>query len=217
MYSSVENSDDENSINSINIDENNNVINAAVGTLNAVNDFGHYITRGSKCPVCGRYIPFLPSSGYCSLGCAGKDLLRKITSSITGEYKLETPEIIDKIRNIMNYLNLSFNVVSKLPDLLASIATLPDEYKIYATAKLNLIFLDIKKTINLLLIKKNELIVHLLSKIKHGTVEEDSANTFTSIGTILSTSSAMREKLEESLSVAYKAITKASRFFYIGP
>jgi hypothetical protein len=129
-----------------------NAIEATVGLIGAVNEFGHYIKQGSICPVCGKHIDYLPGNGYCSLTCAGKDLLTKITSSLTGEYKTNTDDIIKKIQNIMDYFNLAFNVISKFPDILASFAKLPEEYKSYATAKLNIIFLDIKTVINLLLI-----------------------------------------------------------------
>ena len=194
-----------------------NTIEAAVGLIGAVNDFGHYITRGCRCPVCGKYVKYLPSNGYCSITCAGKHLLTKIGSCLTGEYKVDTPKIIEQIQNIMDYFNIAFNIISKMPDLLASIVKLPEDYKNYATAKINLIFLELKKIINLLLIKKNELIVYLLSKIKYGIIDDKMQNLFSVIESILKTAEALREKLEESLTAAYKAITKASGQFYIGP
>ena len=48
---------------------------------------------------------------------------------------------------------------------------MPKEYRDYVTAKINLVFIEIKKIINLLLIKKNELIIKLLRRIKLGTVD----------------------------------------------
>ena len=53
----------------------------------------------------------MPGNGYCSLTCAAKDLLRKITETLSGKYKVETPEIINKIKNILDYFNLVLNVV----------------------------------------------------------------------------------------------------------
>lgn len=194
-----------------------NTIEAAVGMLNAVNDFGHYITSGFTCPICGKHVKFIPSNGFCSLKCAAKHLLNKISACLTGEYELDTPKVIDQIKNIMEYFNLAFNIVSKIPDLLASVATLPEEYKNYATAKINVIFLDIKKIINQLLIKKNELIVYLLSKIKYGTIDDKMTNLFADIQSVMNTAEALREQFENSLQVAYKAITKVNALFYIGP
>lgn len=192
-------------------------IEATLGIVGAVNDFGHYLTRGSICPVCGKYVRYIPSNGFCSLKCAGKYLLAKIQSCLTGEYELETPQIVDKIQNIMDYFNLTFNVISKIPDLLTSIATLPEEYRNYATAKINIIFLDIKKVINLLLIKKNELIIYLLNKINYGVIDEKLKNLFTTINSLIDTANALSERLEESVAAAYKAITKANALLYIGP
>ena len=71
-----------------------NTFEAAVGIVAAVNDFGQFLQRGTKCPVCGKTVPFMPANGYCSLQCAGRDLLKKLTSCLSGEYEVETPEII---------------------------------------------------------------------------------------------------------------------------
>ena len=194
-----------------------NTFEAAVGIVAAVNDFGQFLQRGSKCPVCGKTVPFMPANGYCSLECAGKDLLKKLTSSISGEYEVETPEILNKIKNILDYFNLTLNVLTKIPDLLASFAKLPQEYKDYATAKLNLVFLEIKKIINKLLIKKNELIIKLLRRIKFGTIDAKLSKLFAAINSIISAVQVAKQALEQALNAAYKSISKASGLLYIGP
>jgi hypothetical protein len=53
----------------------------------------------------------MPGNGYCSLICAAEDLLKKVTETLKGEYRTETPEIIDRIKNILDYFNLVLNVV----------------------------------------------------------------------------------------------------------
>ena len=194
-----------------------NTFEAAVGIVAAVNDFGQFLQRGTKCPVCGKTVPFMPANGYCSLECAGKDLLKKLTSSISGEYEVETPEILNKIKNILDYFNLTLNVLTKIPDLLASFAKLPQEYKDYATAKLNLVFLEIKKIINKLLIKKNELIIKLLRRIKFGTIDAKLSKLFAAINSIISAVQVAKQALEKALNAAYKSISKASGLLYIGP
>ena len=194
-----------------------NTFEAAVGIVAAVNDFGQFLQRGSKCPVCGKTVPFMPANGYCSLECAGKDLLKKLTSSISGEYEVETPEILNKIKNILDYFNLTLNVLTKIPDLLASFAKLPQEYKDYATAKLNLVFLEIKKIINKLLIKQNELIIKLLRRIKFGTIDAKLSKLFAAINSIISAVQVAKQALEKALNAAYKSISKASGLLYIGP
>ena len=72
-----------------------NIIEAAVGMVGAVNDFGHYITSGSICPICGKTVKFIPSNGFCSLKCAAKHLLNKVAICLTGEYELDTPKVVD--------------------------------------------------------------------------------------------------------------------------
>ena len=111
-----------------------NTLDAAIGLASAVDQFGHYLTKGGTCPICGKHIDFMPGNGYCSLTCAAKDLLRKITETLSGKYKVETPEIIDRIKNILDYFNLVLNVVQKVPDILAGTATMPKEYRDYVTA-----------------------------------------------------------------------------------
>lgn len=194
-----------------------NTFEAAIGITAAVNDFGQFIARGSRCPVCGKVVPFMPSNGYCSIQCAGRDLLKKLASCVSGEYEVETPEIINKIKNILDYFNLTLNVVTKIPDILASFATLPQEYRDYATAKLNLVFLDIKKIINQLLIKKNELIIKLLRRVKFGTIDDKLSGLFAVINQVIKAVQVAKQALEQSLQVAYKAISKVSGIFYIGP
>ena len=159
----------------------------------------------------------MSANGYCSLECAGKDLLKKLTSSISGEYEVETSEILNKIKNILDYFNLTLNVLTKIPDLLASFAKLPQEYKDYATAKLNLVFLEIKKIINKLLIKKNELIIKLLRRIKFGTIDAKLSKLFAAINSIISAVQVAKQALEKALNAAYKSISKASGLLYIGP
>ena len=53
----------------------------------------------------------MPGNGYCSLTWAEKELLRKNTEKLSRKYKVETPEIINKIKNILDYFNLVLNVV----------------------------------------------------------------------------------------------------------
>lgn len=219
MSASVPDAEDNNAIVSTQPEERTtkNTFEAAVGIAAAVNDFGQFLIRGSRCPVCGKVVQFMPSNGYCSLECAGKDLLRKLTECLTGEYEVETPEIIEKIKNILDYFNLALNVITKIPDVLASLAKLPQEYKNYATAKLNLVFLEIKKIINKLLIKKNELIIKLLRRIKFGTIDDKLSGAFAVINQVIKAVQTAKLALESALQVAYTAITKANGLFYIGP
>lgn len=213
-------SDQEQEINNIEERTSKNTIEAAIGVIAAVNDFGHMIMHGSTCPVCGKRVEFMPSNGYCSLKCAGLDLLKKVQETLTGEYlsiSEETQKKIDMVRNILNYANLTLNVISKIPDVLANIARLPQEYRDYATSKINIIFVELKKVINKLMIKKNEIIISLLRKIKLGCIDDKLKPIFETINKIIDLANAIRQKLEAAIEVAMNAIIKASALFYIGP
>lgn len=197
-----------------------NTIEAAIGIIAAVNDFGYLLKRGSRCPVCGKHVDFMPSNGYCSLKCAGIDLLRHVQETMTGEYNSvseETQKKIDMVKNILNYTNLVLNIISKIPDILASIAKLPPEYREYATAKINIIFVELKKIINILMIKKNEIIISLLRKIKLGCIDDKLKPIFETINKIIDVANAVRAKMELAIEAALQSIIRASAFFYIGP
>ena len=197
--------------------EKKNILQGTLGVLQSVDEFGHYLIKGGTCPVCGKHVEFMPGNGYCSLTCAAKDLLRKISETLKGEYEVETPEIIDRIRNILDYFNLVLNVLQKVPDILASTASMPEEYRNYVTAKVNLVFLELKKIINLLLIKKDELIIKLLRRVKFGTIDAKLSPLFAVINQVIKTVQLAKESLEKALAVAYNNINKVSGLFYIGP
>jgi len=224
MFDSVQNAEDNDAIiNAIPTDSSDNVrtskstIEAALGITSTINDFGELIKRGSKCSVCGKPMEHIPVNGYCSAECALKDLGSRLLSFITGEYPTETPKWMDKLENTLDYINLVFNVFAKLPDVLASIAKLPEEYRNYAINKVNIIFLYLKKIINLLLIKKNEIILSLLSMLNYDLIDEKLANKFESINSVIKSINALREKLNNSLNTAYDAINVANKMYYIGP
>ncbi len=224
--SSVQNAEDDDTIKAVNdeisIDDDGNkkkksTLEAAIGLASGIDQFGHYLMKGGTCPVCGKHIDFMPSNGYCSLTCAAKDLLRKISETLKGEYTVETPEIIERIKNILDYFNLVLNVVSKVPDILAGTASMPEEYRNYVTAKVNIVFLELKKIINLLLIKKDELIIKLLRRIKFGTIDAKLSPLFAVINQVIKAVQLAKEALENALAAAYNTINKVSGLFYIGP
>lgn len=224
--SSVQNAEDDDTIKAVNdeisIDDDGNkkkksTLEAAIGLASGIDQFGHYLMKGGTCPVCGKHIDFMPGNGYCSLTCAAKDLLRKISETLKGEYTVETPEIIERIKNILDYFNLVLNVVSKVPDILAGTASMPEEYRNYVTAKVNIVFLELKKIINLLLIKKDELIIKLLRRIKFGTIDAKLSPLFAVINQVIKAVQLAKEALEKALAAAYNTINKVSGLFYIGP
>jgi hypothetical protein len=139
---------------------------------------------------------------------------------MSGEYHSvseETQKKIDMVRKILNYTDLTLNIITKIPDVLASIVKLPDAYREYATAKINIIFVELKKIINLLMIKKNEIIISLLRKIKFGCIDDKLKPLFEVINKIIDLANALREQMNRALDVAMQAIIKASALFYIGP
>ena len=197
-----------------------NTIVAAFNVVRSVNDFGQLMLKGSTCPVCGKHVDFIPSNGYCSLQCAGIDLLRKAKESLSGEYLSVSEKVqhkIDMVKNILDYVNLTLNVFAKIPDVLSSISRLPEEYKNYAIQKVNIIFLSLKRIINKLLILKNKIIIQLLKRIKFGTIDDKVAAILPSINAIINLSNQLKMQLTNALNVAYNAILKISGQFYIGP
>lgn len=190
---------------------------AAAGFVNMANNLYNLTVNGSKCAHCGKVVKFVPPNGYCSIDCAVKALAKRILSHTTGEYERKTPEVITKVKNILAYIDVALNLLEKLPDLVASLAKLPPEYKEYATMKINIIFLYLKKLINYLLLKKNELLIKLLKQIDDGTIDSHMMPMFAQIQSVLQVILALRQQLDAAFSVALKAIENASMMFYIGP
>lgn len=190
---------------------------AAVGFINVANDLYNLATKGTKCSVCGKYVRFMPPNGYCSLECAAKDLVKRIMSHITGEFETETPEIITKVKRILNYIDLCLNLVQKLPDILSGLASFPPEYKAYATVKVNIIFLYIKKVINNLLIEKNKLLIKLLKKCRDGVIDSKTGAAVAQIQQVLTVIRNLRTQMNQAIGIALQAITNLSALFYIGP
>lgn len=196
------------------------VITATFKLKKAVDDMGRLFMNGSTCPVCGKRVRFMPSNGFCSINCALQDLLVRVRESLTGEYVKVSEKVqkkIDLIKEILDYINLSINLFAKLPDVLAGIMRLPEEYKNYAIQKINIVFLSIKKIINKLLIFKNKLIISLLKRIKFGTIDQKVQKMLEPINEIIQLVNMLKQKLNDALSVAIAAITKLNGQFYIGP
>lgn len=190
---------------------------AAAGFVNMANNIYNLAINGSPCAECGKVVKFVPPNGYCSIDCAVKALAKRILSHVTSKYDRKTPEIIQKVKNILAYIDVSLNLLTKLPDLVANLAKMPPEYKEYATMKINIIFLYLKKLVNYLLLKKNELLIKLLKQIDDGTIDGFMMPIFAQIQAILQVILALREQLNNAFAVALKAIENINMMFYIGP
>ena len=190
---------------------------AVLGGINIANDLYNLTIRGTKCSICGKTVKYMPPNGYCSIDCAAKALAKRILEHIKGEYETQTPDIINTIKRILNYIDFCINIVSNLPDIIAGIAHLPKEYKEYATAKINIIFLYLKKVINYLMIKKNDLLINILKKMQDGTIDNNMMSMFGGIQTALTTIINIRDKMNKALGAAMDAISNANMLFYIGP
>ena len=193
-----------------------NTFEAAAGFINGANNLYNLAVYGSRCACCGRQVKYMPPNGYCSVECAAKAIVKRITDATVGKYERDTPDIIKQIKNILGYIDLCLNIVEKVPDLVANMAKLPPEYKDYATVKISIIFLYLKRVISLLQIKKNDLLIKLLKKMSDGTLSSTALQIFPPILSIITTISSVRTAMNNAIAAATNAINAAGPL-YIGP
>lgn len=154
-----------------------------------------------KCPQCGKEVEKLLKNGYCSSTCAMRARAAKAQKKVSdsGEKVLA---IIEKIKGFLKLLDLALNVVTLIPDILREATRLPEEYREYVIMQVEIMFMELKKIINSLEIRRNEYIIQLMSKMKNGVLDDKLSVIIAPINTVISVVIAM----QEALNVAVAAI-----------
>ena len=196
--------------------ERKHTLTAASGFITGASNLYNLTVNGSRCACCGKQVKYMPPNGYCSVECAAKAIYNRIIKQMKGEYERETPGIIKSIKNIIGYIDLCLNIVDKIPELTTNLVKLPPEYKDYATAKISIMFLYLKRVICLLQIKKNDLMIKLLKSMKDGCMSDMALKIFPAIQFVINNIVAAREAMNTAVAVATNAINNAGPL-YIGP
>ena len=179
---------------------------AVVNCKAAFDRYGKAIRTGCKCSVCGKHVPYMPVSGFCSLECFITDLTNRVLTHMKRDSANPINQILDKISSILDYLNLVLNVITELPDMLRDLVYLPDTWKNYCLLSINIIFLNLRLIINKLMIKKNEYIIYLLELIKRGVIDDKIKKIFQPIDTIITLVQSLMQALETAFTAALAAI-----------
>lgn len=185
-------------INKGKIEEKDGSSTAISENTSSVGEDGTVVTKKFRCPNCGKMVDQLLQNGYCSKSCATKARLtrQKAKVSAAGE---KTLELIDKIRDKLKLLDMAINLITELPELIKGKMKLPQEYRDYITLRIDAIFLQIKKFINILMIMKNEALIELLKKVKFGDLDEKLQVIFQPISTILTTIASVQQAMNIAL------------------
>ena len=69
-------------------------------------------------------------------------------------------------------MDLVLNLITDLPDLIKGKLKLPQEYRDYVTLRIDCIFLELKRQINLVMIMKNDALIELMKKLKFGVLDD---------------------------------------------
>ena len=179
---------------------------AVVNCKAAFDKYGKAIRMGCKCSVCGKHVPYMPVSGFCSLECFITDLTNRVLTHMKRDSANPINQILDKISSILDYLNLVLNIITELPDMLRDLVYLPDAWKNYCLLSINIIFLNLRMIINKLMIKKNEYIIYLLELIKRGVIDDKIKKIFQPIDTIITLVQTLMTSLQTAFTAALAAI-----------
>lgn len=183
------------------IEEKDGSTTAVTDNISSVGPDGTVVTKKQVCPYCGKEVDQLLQNGYCSKSCATKARLERQKSKISAAGQ-KTLDIIKKIRDKLKMLDMGINLLSDLPDMIKGKAQLPKEYRDYITLRIDVLFLELKKLINYLMIKKNEALIELLKKVKFGDLDAKLSVIFQPIQTIIKTVS----EIQKAANIAIAAV-----------
>lgn len=162
---------------------------------------GHIILDPPVCPQCGKKVKQLQKNGYCSKACALIAQSKKMTSKLssTGERTLEK---IQQLQRCLDIADMVLDLVTALPELIVMNSKLPEEYREYITIQIDIVFLQLKKYINDLMIWKNNKIIDLLKTINTGVMDDTLQVLFAPITSIIQVVQAIQTALNIAVAAA---------------
>lgn len=103
-------------------------------------------------------------------------------------------------------LDMALDLVTVFPELIQEHLKLPEEYREYVTLKIDIMFLDMKRMINNLMIWKNNQIIELLNSINFGVMDDTLQVLFAPIQSIITVVQGVQTALNVALGVALAAL-----------
>lgn len=94
------------------------------------------------------------------------------------------------------------DLVTALPELIVMNSKLPEEYREYITIQIDIVFLQLKKCINDLMIWKNNKIIDLLKTINTGVMDDTLQVIFAPITAIIQVVQAIQTALNIAVTAA---------------
>lgn len=184
-------------------------INTELVIHSAFDKFGHAIRHGQTCPVCGKRVKFLQPGGFCSYECVLKHAAANLMSFMLqpNDYYKDFQDDIDRVIAVLDFISLVLNALMGLPNLLKDMATLPPKYKNYVMMQINVGFCFLQECITKLMIKKNKLLLKILSPIKLGFIPKPLAAIAGAIDAINIAIAAAVEAFNYGYDIAMKALS----------
>lgn len=130
-----------------------------------------------KCPVCGKEMKDTPTrTGVCSRACELAINAQDLSKTI-GDLQEKVNDVNGNIQKALNLVNSLMSCIQQLPEILNQILSmgLDDTYLMYFKVYLKVVELWVQLQVNKILIWKNNLIIKMLEKKKHGIDEACSA------------------------------------------
>ena len=184
-------------------------INTELVIHSAFDKFGHAIRHGQTCPVCGKRVKFLQPGGFCSYECVLKYAATNLVSFILqpNDYYKDFQDDINRVIAVLDFISLVLNALMGIPNLLKDMATLPPKYKNYVMMQINIGFCFLQECITKLMIKKNKLLLKILSPIKMGVIAKPLAAIGGAIDAINMAIKAAVEAFNYGYDIAMKALS----------
>lgn len=183
-------------------------INTELVIHSAFDKFGHAIRHGQTCPVCGKRVKFLQPGGFCSYECVLKYAATNLVSFLLqpNDYYKDFQDDINRVIAVLDFISLVLNALMGLPNLLKDMATLPPKYKNYVMMQINVGFCFLQECITKLMIKKNKLLLKILSPIKMGFIAKPLAAIGGAIDAINTAIAAAVEAFNYGYDIAMNAL-----------
>lgn len=169
-------------------------------------DNGKIILNPPVCPQCGKKVKQLQKNGYCSKTCATIAKTKK-SAAKWSERGEQTLERIQQLQRILDIADMVLDLVTTLPEMIVACSKLPEEYREYITIQIDIVFLKLKKYVNIAMIWKNNKIIDLLETINCGTIDDTLQVIFAPITAILQVVQAIQLALNIAVQAALAALS----------
>lgn len=173
-----------------------------------------------KCPVCGGEMHTPTRTGVCSRKCELAINVQDLSKTI-GSLQEKVNNVNGNVQTALNLVNSLMTCINQLPQILSQILSmgLDETYLMYFKVYLKVVELWVQLQINKVLIWKNNLIIKMLEKKKHGIDEACSAldSLFAGVNAAVDAVQQMADAFAQSYETLLSTIINSLTMFILEP